>query len=58
MIYLQRFPISSSSPDCIISFELSGDGILEVKFPWTSREKLIRKYVSQPTSCLACDDNN
>ena len=54
----QTYPYIGTSPDGVISGNCCGKGILEIKCPWTSREKLISESVTQPVSCLTYDDSN
>ena len=37
----QEYPYFEASPDCVISCNCYGEGILEIKCPWASRERLI-----------------
>ena len=54
----QAYPYLGTSPDGFISCNCCGEGILEIKCPWTSRGKLISEYVTQSESCITCDDSN
>ena len=54
----QAYPYLGASPDGVISCNCCGEEILEIKCPWTSRERLISEYITQPESCLTYDDSN
>ena len=54
----QAYPYSGASTDGVISCNCCGEGILEIKCHWTSRERLISEYIKQPESCLTYDDSN
>ena len=42
----------------VISCNCCGEGILEIKSPWTSRERLFTEYITPLESCLTYDDSN
>ena len=54
----QTYPYLGASSDGVISCKCFGKEILEISWPWTSREKLISEYVTQPETCLTYDDGN
>ena len=54
----QAYPNLGASPDGVISCNCCGERILEIKCPWTSRERLISEYITKPESCLTYDDSN
>ena len=54
----QAYPYLRASPDGVISCNCCGEGILEIKCPWTSRERLISEYMTQPESGISCNDSN
>ena len=54
----QTYPYLGASSDGVISCKCFGKEILEISCPWTSREKLISEYVTQPETCLTYDDSN
>ena len=55
----QAYPYLRASPDGVISCNCCGEGILEIKCPWTSRQRLISEYsITKPEPCLTYDDSN
>ena len=52
------YPYLGASPDGFISCNCCDEGILEIKCPWTSQERLISEYITQPESCLTYDNTN
>ena len=46
----QAYPYLRASPDGVITCNCCGEGILEIKCPWTSRERIISEYITQPAS--------
>ena len=43
----QAYTYLGDSPDGVIRCNCCGEGILEIKCPWTSREKLNSEYITQ-----------
>ena len=43
----QTYPNLGASPDGVISCNCCGERILEIKCPWTSRERLISEYITK-----------
>ena len=54
----QTYPYLGASSDGVISSKCFDKEILEKSCPWTSREKLIKEYVTQPKTCLTYDNSN
>ena len=54
----QACPYLGASSDGVISCNCCGEEILDIKCPWTSRERLLSEYITQPGSCLTYDDSN
>ena len=54
----QAYLYLGASPDGVISCNCCGKGILEIKCPWISQERLIGECITQPESCLTYDDSN
>ena len=54
----QAYTYLGDSPDGVIRCNCCGEGILEIKCPWTSREKLNSGYITQPEPCLTYDDSS
>lgn len=54
----QAYPNLGVSHDGDISCNCCGEWILKIKCPWTSREKLISEYLTQPEPCLTYNDSN
>ena len=52
----QAYPYLGARPDGVISCNCCGEGMLEIKCPWSSRERLISEYITQPESCLTYDE--
>ena len=48
----QACPYLGASLDGAISCNCCGEGILEIKCSWNSRERLISEYITQPGSCF------
>ena len=57
IIYIPAYPYLEANPDGVISCNCCGEWILEIKCSWTSQEKLISEYVTQPERCLTYDDS-
>ena len=58
LLTFQSYPNLRASHDSVLSCNCCGTGILKRKCHWTSWEKLISKYVTQPEPCLTYDDSN
>ena len=54
----QVYPYLGASPDGAVSCNCCDEELLEIKYPWTSLEKLTSEYIAQPESCLTYDDSN
>ena len=54
----QTYPYLGASPDGVIGCNCRGEGILEIKYPWTNPERLLSEYITQPEPCLTNDDSN
>ena len=50
-------PIFGASPDGIVSCECHESGLLEIKCPWTHRDKSVIDYSKLEESCLEVVDN-
>lgn len=58
LIISPTLPYLPASPDGLVSCTCCGNGVLEVKCPYTSRNCSLEDYISLPTSCLEYDNNN
>ena len=52
LLISQAYPNLGVAHNGVIACNCCGKGILKIKCPWTSREKLISEYVTQPGSSL------
>ena len=50
-------PIFGASPDGIVSCDCHESGLLEIKCPWTHRDKSVIDYTKLEASCLEVVDN-
>ncbi|XP_030833719.1 uncharacterized protein LOC115920991 isoform X1 [Strongylocentrotus purpuratus] len=51
-----KFPYIAASPDAIVTCRYCGEGLLEVKNPYTQRRSTITEYVTQKGSCLVSEN--
>ena len=49
----KAYPFIGASPDGLVECKYCGEGLLEIKCPWTYRGLSIKEYAAKSDSCLA-----